>query len=54
MEDILNILREEIPNKALFRTFSTIVNTVIFMSGNKNMLNLSRWSELNYKEVEHY
>jgi len=54
MEEILNVLRKEIPNKALFKTFSTIVNTMIFMSGNKNMLNLSRWSELNYKKVERF
>ncbi len=51
MEDVLNILRKEIPNKALFKTFSTIVITMIFIGGNKNMLNLSRWSELNYKKV---
>ncbi len=54
MQDKLNILRKEIPNKALFTTFSKIVETMIFMSGNKNMLNISRWSELKYKKVERF
>lgn len=54
MQDKLNILRKEIPNKALFTTFSKIVETMIFMNGNKNMLNISRWSELKYKKVERF
>ncbi len=35
MEEILNVLRKEIPNKAFFKIFSTIVITMIFMSCKK-------------------
>ncbi len=31
MEEILNVLRKEIPNKALFKTFSTIVINESFL-----------------------
>jgi len=50
----IKCLEKKFSNNPSFKTFSKIVHTMIYMSGKKNMLNISRWSENSYKKIERF
>jgi putative transposase len=47
-------LNKYFSNSPTFNTFNIIVMTMLYMSGSKNMLNISRWAKLSYKKVERF
>lgn len=50
----INCLEKNFSNNPSFKTFSIIIQTMLYMSGKKNMLNISRWSEISYKKIERF
>ena len=49
---ILNYLGIYFPKN--FSTFMSIISSLLCMSGQKTMLNISRWSEFSYKTIERF
>jgi hypothetical protein len=46
----IKCFKKKFLNNPSFKTFLIIIQTMLYMSGKKNMLNISRWSESTYKK----
>jgi len=45
------MFRKKFLNNPSFKTFLIIIQTMLYMSGKKNTLNISRWSESTYTNL---